>query len=233
MTAHRMMKDYDNSLNKMIFISLLLHTFVLAIIFSLSSLPSPRLTFGPVYSVDLVSFSKEIQTQKTVSSLPQAIRETVPNNRILKDRLDAAVPIKRMDAQKKEISSIERAIEDIRRKVTSTAAQTSASAPSGKMEEADSKINAYYALIWSRIKGQWALPQGILPRDNIEAIIHARILKNGTVVDLSFERHSGNRYFDESAMKAIKKASPFPPLTGWFKDNSIEIGIRFHASEFR
>jgi len=228
MTAHRMMKDYDNSFNKMIVVSLLLHTLLLTIIFSLSSFPSPRLTFGPVYSVDLVSFSKESQSQRALSSMQQAIREIAQSNRVLKDRLDASsVPIKRTDAQKKELSSVEKAIENIRRKMTS-ADQTSARA-----EDADSRVSAYYVSIWSRIKGQWALPQGILPKDNMEAVIHVRILKDGTVVDMSFEKHSGNRYFDESVIKAVKKASPFPPLSGWFKESSIELGIRFHPSEFR
>jgi TonB family protein len=94
-------------------------------------------------------------------------------------------------------------------------------------------MNVYYSLIWSRIRGKWTLPQGILPRENIEAIIQAKILRNGTVVDLSFEKRSGNRYFDESAMKAIKKASPFPPLPDSIRDNNIDVGIRFHSMEFR
>jgi TonB family protein len=50
---------------------------------------------------------------------------------------------------------------------------------------------------------------------------------------LSFEKHSGNRYFDESAMKAIKKASPFPPFPDSIRDNNIDVGIRFHSMEFR
>jgi TonB family protein len=94
-------------------------------------------------------------------------------------------------------------------------------------------MNAYYTVIWSKIRGKWVLPQGILPRENIYAVIQARILKNGMVADLNFEKYSGNRYFDESAMKAIKKASPFPPLPDSIKDNSIEVGIRFHSSEFK
>jgi TonB family protein len=72
-----------------------------------------------------------------------------------------------------------------------------------------------------------------LPKDNIETVVLARILRNGAVTDVTFEKRSGNRYFDDSAIRAIKKASPFPPLPAWIRDNSIEIGIRFHSSEFR
>jgi TonB family protein len=152
----------------------------------------------------------------------------------LKKRPDTVtvVPIKRLDSQRKQVSSVDRAIEDIRRKVNTGMTPPH---PAGQKDiaESNAKMNVYYSLIWSRIRGKWTLPQGILPRENIEAIIQARILKNGTVVDLSFEKRSGNRYFDESAMKAIKKASPLPPLPDSMRDNNIDVGIRFHSMEFK
>jgi TonB family protein len=224
-----MTRDYDNSLNKMIYVSLLLHAFVLVIIFSLPLLPSPRWTFGPVYTVSLVSSSMEFQGRKTTSAIAQEIQQTIPSDRFVRRHTEASVPIRRIDRPQQQISSVDKAIEDIRKR---TDTSTSTSGQVGE-QETGAKITAYYALIWSRIKGQWALPPGILPRGNIEAIIHTRILKNGTVANVSFEKHSGNRYFDESAMKAIKKASPFPPLPAWMRDSSIEVGIRFHSSELR
>jgi TonB family protein len=213
----------------MIYVSLLLHAFVLVIIFSLPLLPSPRWTFGPVYTVSLVSSSMEFQGRKMTSAIAQEIQQTIPSDRFVRRHTEASVPIRRIDRPQQQISSVDKAIEDIRKR---TDTSTSTSGQVGE-QETGAKINAYYALIWSRIKGQWALPPGILPRGNIEAIIHTRILKNGTVANVSFEKHSGNRYFDESAMKAIKKASPFPPLPAWMRDSSIEVGIRFHSSELR
>jgi colicin import membrane protein len=220
----------------MIFISLLIHTVVLSVIFFAPSLPSPRWTFGPVYSVNLVSLSEVLQERKAQSALSRDINQAIPgeHSSILKKRPDIVpvVPIKRLDSQRRQVSSVDRAIEDIRRKVNTG---TNPPHPTSQRDiaESDSKMNVYYSLIWSRIKGKWTLPQGILPRENIEAIIQARILKSGTVVDLSFEKRSGNRYFDESAMKAIKKASPFPPLPDSIRDNNIDVGIRFHSMEFR
>ena len=228
--------DNDISLNSMIFISLLIHTVVLSVIFFAPSLPSPRWTFGPVYSVNLVSLSEVLQERKAQSAISREINQTISgeHSSVLKKRPDTvpAVPIKRLDSQRKQISSVDRAIEDIRKKVNTGMNQPG---PAGQTDNAESnaKMNVYYSLIWSRIRGKWTLPQGILPRENIEAIVQAKILKNGTVVDLSFEKRSGNRYFDESAMKAIKKASPFPPLPDSIRDNNIDVGIRFHSMEFR
>ncbi|MGZ3577399.1 MAG: energy transducer TonB [Syntrophales bacterium] len=229
--------DNDISLNSMIIISLLIHTVVLTVIFFAPSLPSPRWTFGPVYSVNLVSLSEVLQERKAQSGIAREINQTIAGEHasVLKKRADAvpAVPIKRLDSQRKQTSSVDRAIEDIRRKVNTG---VSPPAPAGQADNtagSDAKMNVYYSLIWSRIKGKWTLPQGILPRENIEAVVQARILRNGTVVDLSFEKRSGNRYFDESAMKAVKKASPFPPLPDSIRDNNIDVGIRFHSMEFR
>lgn len=241
MTYRGMIKDQDGndiSFNRMIFLSLLVHTIVLTIIFFSPSLPSPRWTFGPVYSVSLIGSSEFFQGQKTATAFSKSVNETIPSDHtaILKRRHDAipSVPIRRIDVPKKQMSSVDKAIDDIRKKVGSSASETNSQAQSSQNNaESGGEMNAYYTLIWSRIKGKWALPQGILPKTNIEAIIQARILKNGAVVDLGFEKHSGNRYFDESAMKAIKKASPFPPLPQWVRDNSIAVGIRFHSSEFR
>jgi TonB family protein len=152
----------------------------------------------------------------------------------LKKRTDTlpAVPIRRLDSQRKQTSSVDRAIDDIRKKVNTSVSPPAPAAQTGNAES-NAKMNVYYSLIWSRIRGKWSLPQGILPRENIEAIVQAKILRNGTVTDLSFEKRSGNRYFDESAMKAIKKASPFPPFPDSLRDNNIDIGIRFHSMEFR
>ncbi|MGO9137323.1 MAG: energy transducer TonB [Syntrophales bacterium] len=228
--------DNDISLNSMILVSLLIHTVVLTVIFFAPSLPSPRWTFGPVYSVNLVSLSEVLQERKTQSAIAREINQTISDEHaaVLKKRTDTvpAVPIRRLDSQKRQTSSVDKAIEDIRRKVNTG---VSPPAPAGETDNAGSnaKMDVYYSLIWSRIKGKWTLPQGILPRENIETVVQARILRNGTVVDLSFEKRSGNRYFDESAMKAIRKASPFPPLPDSIRDNNIDIGIRFHSMEFR
>ena len=242
MTYSRMIQEQNGngiSFNRMIFISLLIHATVLSFIFFAPSLPSPRWTFGPVYSVNLIGPSEAFQVQKKAMAFSRAINETIPGDHsaVLKKLHDSipSVPIRRIDIQKKQISNVDRAIDDIRKKVGSSTSATNSQAQSSRVDSAESggEMNEYYTLIWSRIKGKWALPQSILPKANIEAIIQARILKNGVVVDLGFEKHSGNRYFDESAMKAIKKASPFPPLPQWVKDNSIAVGIRFHSSEFR
>jgi colicin import membrane protein len=102
---------------------------------------------------------------------------------------------------------------------------------SGEGSGADAKVNAYYREIWLRIKEEWILPRAIIPKGGLESVIVITVLRTGTVTDFRFEKPSGNRYFDESAMKAVQKASPFPPLPGWLSGSNLSLGIRFHSSE--
>jgi colicin import membrane protein len=242
-------------LNSMIFISLLFHVVVLSLLFLSPSFPSPKLTFGPVYSVSLVSLPRNVMEQKSASVVAKELMTANRPEMVLKKQLAPSqeVPIRSLETRKKEDPTLDKAMEEIRKKAaaagTSKQAQikaapektekvektesTAGSASQPGTAEMNAQMRAYYALIWSRIKGKWALPQGILPGELLETVIDLTILRSGAVTQVNFEKRSGNSYFDESAMKAIRKASPLPPLPAWIGENSLEIGIRFHSSELK
>jgi len=241
----------------MILLSLLLHGIVLAaLFFSPRSFPSHKLTFGPVHTVSLVSAPAYVPVSRRDTELAELAKELVAEKRpetVLKKvpQADNAIPIRPMVVQKKQETDMEKAMAEIRRKVaaqdvarssvakpvsekTAASATPTAAAPAGSGRggaELNDRSQAYYALIWSRIKGNWTLPQDILPKEVLETVIHVTILKSGAVSALSYEKRSGDRYFDESAMRAIQKASPFPPLPAGIGESSLDVGIRFHSSE--
>jgi TonB family protein len=241
------------SLNGMIFISLLFHILILSLLVIPRSLPTPKWTFGPIYSVQLVSLPADFSEKKEASLSYKEIMENKTSGLAVlkKESIDtlSSTPITTVRIRQKPANSIEHVLESIRRNIQPAASPSVPSAVSKGTEhiasqsspsqvrpgngELNAKMSIYYRMIWTRIKGMWSLPQGILPRGNIEAVIHAQILRDGTIVDVSFERRSGNRFFDESAMRAVKKAGPLPPLPEGVGDSSIEVGIRFHPSEFR
>ncbi len=243
MTFYRRIKgrnDEGISLNNMIIFSFLLHALSLSIIFLSPSMPSPRWTFGPVYSVNLVSLPADFIEKRTVSSISEEVVgiDSSDNSVVLRKEVKriSPLPIKRITARKKSamqgrsIRKVGRPVEDVKGKVSSSSKAFGPRAPSATAEMS-MNMRAYYSTIWFRIKGKWTLPQGILPDDNIEVVIGTTILRDGAITDLGFERRSGNKYFDESAIRAIKKASPFPPLPEWIKGSSIDVGMRFHSSE--
>lgn len=240
------LKKTHRDIINMIVLSFLLHALILSIIFFSPSLPSPRWTFGPSYTVDLVSFpASSVKISSSGVSAADS-RKAIGLHRdnhstILKKETARSLhtPVQKTEVHRKTISGdAGSAIEGIRKKVASVSGSASPSAgsvPHSGTSQGDSEMNmkmkVYYSVVWSMIKEKWALPKGILPDDNLEAIVGTKILRNGSVSTLNFEKRSGNRYFDESAIKAIKKAEPFPPLPEWLDRRYIELGIRFHSSE--
>jgi TonB family protein len=234
----------NGNIYNMIFLSLIIHLIVITVI--LISVPttstSRRLTFGMAYSVQLVG-PEVILPAKDSSVLKDILQPNEATSSIIIKR--EIIGLASTPAKKEETAklNIEKAVGAIRQKESSTPQATPETKPSaaastlagGNVPQAQvsSRLNEYTAFINSRIQGNWTLPQALRPRDNVETIIEVRILRNGAVERLNFEKRSGNRYVDDSAMKAVQKSVPFPPFPEGMMDNYIEIGIRFHPSELR
>ena len=247
-------RDDGVGLHNMIVFSFLLHALILSIIFFSPSLPEPKWTFGPTYTVDLVSLpsrSVEVRSSEKIS------REVVGMQRkthsmIMKKEVGASsyTPVREAKTLRKKSKTVDTAIESIKKKVTAASASpppasisrsaSGSEAVSDKPQpvassdhpELNLQMKVYYSVVWSMIKEQWALPEGILNKDNLETVIEAKILKDGKVASLSFEKRSGNRYFDASAVKAIKKVGEFPALPEWLGKKHLDLGIRFRSSDF-
>ena len=67
----------------------------------------------------------------------------------------------------------------------------------------------YYALITQKIWSEWICLN--CESEDFEVVISFHINKDGSVDSLRVVRSSGNSFYDNSAMKAIRKASPLPP----------------------
>jgi len=243
--------DSGNGLQAMIFLSLGLHALVLSFVMLPPMFPTPKWTFGPVYSVQLVGALPGNASSPVggLSSFERELLESVSRTPAIithkKIEPSASAPIARMEVRKRTNGSVDRMMEAFRRRAAAVRSPTAPAASqvgaqqgqASSARQADPelalKMEAYYAGVWARIKGQWALPGGMIARQDLEAILHTRISKQGAVSDVSFEKRSGNRYFDESVLKALRKAAPLPPLPEILREDGIEIGIRFHSRDFR
>lgn len=232
----------EGRLKGMILISLFLHGIVLSILFLTPSFPAPKLTFGPVYTVSLVNFSGGIFDPGggDTAAVRELLGVTGSVTAIRKQLVQEPFNLSRNLGHDSRDDTLEKAMEEIRKR----AAAMPKSAEPNTLQEArplsplspidfKAKMEAYKALIRSRIKGKWTYTQGILPGEQWETSVEMRILRSGVVAEMSIEKKSGNRHFDESVLKAIRKASPFPPLPEWFGENSLDAVIRFHSSELK
>jgi len=228
------------NLYTMLMISVAIHLAVLSSGAFLQISSAPKMTFGPVYSVQLVNTPVASMGSTPTSSLSRDILTTNKQDRaaMLRKQSDAPVkiPIRRMESSASRNPEIDQALDRIKKK-TAAEPPAAAQAHSGVQQDrqatgdSNARFNDYYRVIWSKIKGQWALPGGILPKGSLEAVVHVRILRNGSLTEIGFEKRSGNAYFDNSALRAVNKSNPLPPLPEWFRESSLDVGIRFHSSE--
>jgi TonB family protein len=217
--------------------SLFLHLVVLAALFATVPGASKQLTFGAPYSVALVGpdvLQSSNQEAPEPKSLLHARASAGPV--ILKRDIGASPSSFVMKKDDSGRPDIEKAIRALEQKETAAGQSKDSPAASISPKAAaaySSQLNEYSRLVWSNVKRNWSLPAALMPKNNVEAVIEVRIARSGAVEHIGFEKRSGNSYFDESALRAVKKSMPFPPLGGWVSGRTVEIGIRFHSAELR
>jgi colicin import membrane protein len=95
-------------------------------------------------------------------------------------------------------------------------------------------LDIYNAEIWHRIQKNWAFSEEMVQgRTDLEATIIVKIMKQGEIRDVWFEKRSGNSYFDDSVLKAVKKSDPLPPLPKGYLGPFYDVGFRFNLTELK
>jgi TonB family protein len=92
-----------------------------------------------------------------------------------------------------------------------TAAEGSGSLPGSSTGQGDDKCGG--AAVKAKIMKAWALPENLSKGGKgLETIIVIIMERDGKVKKSWLEKRSGNPLYDQMAMRAIKKAEPFPPI---------------------
>ncbi len=86
----------------------------------------------------------------------------------------------------------------------------------------------YNGLIVYHIQKNWAFSEQLVRGQvNLETLVGIKILPNGEIEDIWIDKKSGNQYLDESAIRAIKKSNPLPPLPREIGLYDYKVGLRF------
>ncbi len=190
--------------------------------------PKPAAKEKPISLAPIVKEKEKEDSDKKIDNAVDRIRRKQETKQV-----DSAIDRIRSEKESREVSV---AIESIRKRVTigtTGAIETGNSASSGSSSGILSiKHKMYYNLIWQRIRSVWVLPEEALHgQKNLETIIAIRIGRDGQIENLQFEKKSGNAQLDESALRAIKKANPLPPLPPGIEEDKFDLGIRFKPSD--
>lgn len=92
---------------------------------------------------------------------------------------------------------------------------------------------AYFRLLDEKVRSNWNVPAlAVGEKEKLMVQIRIVIEIDGRVSQVRMEKTSGNPYFDDSVLRAIRKASPLPippaPLRG--TEEYYEVGFRFYGA---
>jgi protein TonB len=98
------------------------------------------------------------------------------------------------------------------------------------LDVSDFPFTYYLRQIQAKISERWTPPRAAAAGGE-RAIIMFEIGRDGSIREQpALEKSSGNTVYDQSALRAITEASPFPPLPPEFKAASLRVHFGF---EFR
>jgi colicin import membrane protein len=104
---------------------------------------------------------------------------------------------------------------------------------SSRWEEKQKEIeySAYYDKVERAVRENWIPPQDMdLEKGSEMTVVSLTLLPDGRVLKSYVEESSGDPHFDQSVMRAILKSTPFPPPPIGLKQQSFELGLRFHST---
>ncbi len=192
----------------------------------------------------------EAKPPKTVSLAP-AKRKWKPKKSLKKKTLnrqkmiDQAVSGVQKKVEKSQSNSVNRAIEALKQKVakteaTSAQANQNARAGTGAVgagipgatgsggRRALELIDIYKIEVAFEVERQWAFSEQLAGDSKaLETRLVFRVMPSGEVTDIRFTERSGNSYLDESAYKAIVKASPVSPHPEGVRALYVTVPLRF------
>ncbi len=89
-------------------------------------------------------------------------------------------------------------------------------------------IDVYRLEIAYEVNRNWALSEVLTAgHGDLVAEVAFKVLPNGQIQDIWFDRSSGNSYLDESARRAILKSNPLPPHPKDLGRPFVTVGLRF------
>lgn len=184
--------------------------------------------------------------EKPVPTAPARVKKPAPIKKPVKEEVSLSKKkvAAREKTTKEELSRLEDRIRDMKKKAdyldvskTKTAGAggkggTGAGAPGlpfgseGGGKPLDPATQKYILDIWDKVKSAWGVP-GMTYKKDLETIVIIKIRKDGRIVDISVEKRSGNRIYDESILRVLRAVDPLPPIPASLNTDSMELGFRF------
>jgi len=152
-----------------------------------------------------------IQTAAVHRSAVEKLKEKSENSRPnpLKDRISAL---------KSEVGNADRKLSD------RLAAKTGGGGRGSARDMA--QIEVYQAEVAVRLKNNWVFSEKMAGQtQGLESRLVMKILPDGSITEVWYEKRSGNSYLDESAYRTVMKSDPLPPLPDGYPYYHLMVGF--------
>jgi protein TonB len=88
-------------------------------------------------------------------------------------------------------------------------------------EGASFAYDYYLEQMLSQIRQSWVRP----PMEGVRALVTFRVLADGQIRNIEVRESSGSRSFDLAAVRAVRNASPLPPLPASYRRGSLTVNL--------
>ncbi len=141
-------------------------------------------------------------------------------------------PAKQESVPEPEEAEVKAGLEEIRERLAKARAGEGVEGPGGPPKGGVSSValdlrhRAYYNQVWQILEEAWVLP-GSARAETLQAVVSIGLDPAGKIIEVKFERRSGNRYFDESVERALAKVAQFPTPPEAASGSIFRVGLRF------
>ena len=201
-------------------------------------LPAPHATRPKAKAVPQAEKKQETPAKEAVSLVPK--KQKTPAKKT-KEIAEEEAAERSLEEARAEIS-LNVALEDMQKRVNERerAGQQSYGSGGGSVSGSGTgtgsgggtPADVYGGIVWEKIQQKWALPENF-PRSKSQllTIVDVIIERDGTVQKAWIEKESGDPVYDQMAMRAIKKAEPFPPFLAGMTEHTFVRGFRFRPTK--
>ena len=198
----------------------------------------PAVAAEPKKTVSLAPVKRKWKAKKSLK------KKTLDRRKLI----DQAVSGVQKKVEKSQSDSVNQAIEALKKKVAQTEATPSqtdqsvrAAAGAGVSggtgsggQRALELIDIYKIEVAFQVERQWAFSEQLAGDGRaLQSSLVFRVLPSGEITDIRFTERSGNSYLDESAYKAVVKASPVSPHPQGVRALYVTVALRFTPQGIR
>ena len=189
-----------------------------------------------------------LATEKSKWKVKKSLKKKTLDRRKM---IDQAVSGVQKKVEKSKSDSVNQAIESLKKKVAQSEASTGQTGQTAKAATATAGsgasgatgsggkralelIDIYKIEVAFQVERHWAFSEQLAGDGRaLQASLVFRVLPSGEVTDIRFTERSGNSYLDESAHKAIVKASPVSPHPEGVRTLYVTVALRFTPQGIR